>query len=102
MKYRHPEKCADLGLKIKYHHCEHCGKEFKALQNLKQHIESLHSDNPNPKYKCHICSKQLKQGNSFDKHMINAHGVGERCKICNKLFKTSDALNTHMKTVHED
>ena len=100
MRYNHPEK---VGGELKFHQCEHCGKKTKSLQNLKQHVESAHSDNfkPDPKYQCPICNKQLKQDNSFRKHMANVHGVGERCEICNKLYKTKEVLESHMKIVHE-
>jgi len=97
MKYNHADK---LGIEIKVYHCEHCGKECRHKSNLRQHIESAHSINPDPKYKCQICGKQLKQDNSFRKHMANVHGVGERCNLCNKLYKNEEALEKHMKGVH--
>ena len=80
--------------------CEQCGKEFKNIANLKAHVKSMHSTGPDVKYKCHICSKQLKQDNSYRKHMANAHGIGERCEHCNKLYKTKKVLELHIKRVH--
>ena len=98
LKLMHPEK---LGIEVKLHPCEFCGKEFKVKTNLKDHIASVHCHKPDPKYQCHICHKQLKQDNSYRKHMANVHGVGERCAICNKLYKNKQALETHIKCVHE-
>ena len=48
MRYNHVEK---LGITLQVYRCEHCGKECKTKTNLRQHIESAHSDSPNPKYK---------------------------------------------------
>lgn len=97
-EYNHRDK---LGLKeMRLRQCEQCGKEFKNIANLKAHVKSMHSTGPDVKYKCHICSKQLKQDNSYRKHMANAHGIGERCEQCNKLYKTKKVLELHIKRVH--
>merc|ERR1712029_232115 len=98
MKRMHAD---ELGIELKLHQCDFCGKEFKVKTNLKDHIASVHCHKPDPKFQCHICNKQLKQDNSYRKHMANVHGVGERCEICNKLYKNKQALETHMKGVHE-
>ena len=98
-RYMHAEK---LGVEQKSHQCEQCRKEFKNTQNLKVHVRYMHSgERPDPKYKCHICHKQLKQDNSYRKHMANAHGVGEKCEICNKLYVTKPVLLRHMQKVHD-
>ena len=91
-----------IGVEQKYHQCEHCGKKFKLPKNLTDHIECTHSEKgPDPKYKCNICNKQLKQDNSYRKHMANAHGIGEKCEVCNKLYKTKEYLDIHKKRVHD-
>ncbi len=97
-RLNHAEK---LGLEVRLHQCEHCGKEFKTTSNLKWHMNNSHSDKgPDPKYKCHICSAQLKQDNSYRKHMAHSHGIGEKCDICNKLYVSKAALEKHQKKVH--
>ena len=64
-------------------------------------MDYVHSGKgPDPKFKCQICSAQLKQDNSYRKHMANSHGIGEKCNICNKLYVSIDALEKHKKKVH--
>jgi len=101
VRYMHAEK---LGVEQKFHQCEQCGYSTKNSKNLKDHMESAHSDNlkPDPKYQCHICHKQLKQDNSYRKHMANVHGIGERCEICNKLYRSKEVLAVHIKKMHID
>ena len=68
---------------------------------MRAHINYVHSGKgPDPKFKCHICSAQLKQDNSYRKHMANSHGIGEKCDICNKLFANTNVLEIHKKKVH--
>ena len=97
-RYNHPEK---VGKEANLHQCELCGKEFTIRSNLRDHIKGVHSYiGPDPKYKCHICSAQLKQDNSYRKHMANSHGIGEKCDICYKLYVSTNALEKHKKQVH--
>ena len=44
--------------------------------------------------------EQLKQDNSFRKHMANVHGMGERCDVCNKLYRTKEVLEQHVRKAH--
>ena len=99
IRYVHPEK---VGKAEEQHQCELCGKSFNKKANLKSHMAYSHSNNegPNPKYQCHICSKYLKQSNSYGKHMRNVHGVGERCDICNKLYCLKNSLGIHKRDCH--
>jgi len=82
---------------------DQCGKEFKWEQGLKEHMKIEHADyKPDPKFKCHICSKQPKQKNSYLKHMVNSHGKGERCNLCNKLFLDKAGLEVHNRKFHQE
>ena len=66
-RYSHAE---ELGLKPpRQHVCSLCGKVFKASGNLREHMTS-HKEGQDPKFQCQICSKFLKQANSYGKHMM--------------------------------
>ena len=100
MRTMHPEK---LGVDRVMYTCDQCGKEFKWEQGLKQHMKIEHADyKPDSKFKCHICSKQLKQNNSYRKHMVNVHGMGERCNVCSKLCMDKAGLEYHTKKFHDE
>merc|ERR1712029_814201 len=92
---------SELGIQPTYVACDRCGKKFKGKGNLRSHMDYCNqSSTPDPKYQCPVCNKQLKQDNSFRKHMANVHGVGERCDTCNKLYKTKEVLERHIKIAH--
>jgi len=96
MEYMHPDK---VGYKFKSHICEQCGKNFKTKQRLKEHMVT-HSDRPDPQFQCPICSKFLKQSNSFRKHMVNVHKVQHNCDLCTKAFATTQGLSLHRRQEH--
>ena len=84
---------------VKPYQCKHCSSLFKTKGDLTKH-EKQH--NTKGTFKCHICSKQLKQGNSYRKHMVNSHGIGEKCKLCDKLCLDKEGLELHMIKFHGD
>ena len=50
---------------------------FSKQSALKVHHTKAHqSTEPDPKFKCDICGKFLKQQNSYSKHLMNVHKIG--------------------------
>jgi len=52
----------------KEHHCQHCGKGFIDLHNLKAHEDNVHNKIKIDKKVCPICGKLISYGN-FSRHL---------------------------------
>ena len=94
VKYRHttekPHSCefchyrgktmADIKSHIRVHYsevkvtCPEPGCDFscRAKITLKQHHQTVHSDNA-PKYACHVCDEKYFKGSDLTKHLVKAH-----------------------------
>jgi len=89
----------ELGLpETRKHICEVCSKEVDPIK-LAEHMSS-HAEKPDPKFKCEHCGKQLKQQNSYSKHLMNTHGIGHRCDLCQKIFFNKHQMELHIRNVH--
>ena len=75
--------------------CSICKKEFKAYNNLTQHMRCVHK----PKKKCPYCEK-LVVAPYFKRHVNEAHkGATVKCPECKKDVRAS-LLSQHMGLVH--
>ena len=77
-----------------------CGKSFKYISQLINHIESIHEDK---KYRCDICQKDFITSYSLMEHKNNVHETGIRqheCKICKKSFILKDDFKNHIDLSH--
>ncbi|XP_058821510.1 zinc finger protein 678-like isoform X2 [Topomyia yanbarensis] len=81
----------------KNYSCEHCGKMFRCVINLKNHIDRVHAIKD---VTCDICNKP------FSKKAISAHKRSAHtdemfmCEQCPKMFKTRSGLESH-KSEHD-
>ena len=89
----------EKGLEEKEYICEVCSKVCKSSTRLREHME-MHKDKPDARFKCEHCGKQLKQRNSYSRHLMGSHGIGHRCEACQKLFYSKEALLRHMRSEH--
>lgn len=75
--------------------CPICGREFKELGNMKQHMQT-HSDTK--RYICSFCGKGFHLPYNLKEH-VNIH-TGERpytCTVCGKTFNRQTLRATHMR-----
>ncbi|XP_067637538.1 transcription factor grauzone-like [Eurosta solidaginis] len=81
-----------------------CGKTFHKPSLLAEHVQ-WHT-NPG-RFKCDICSKQLRSSKCLASHMKMIHCKKEvdkeivRCHICSKGFRSQKCLENHI-TKHKD
>merc|ERR1719206_1281520 len=74
----------ESGLPEMTHFCDLCGKHLGTKQALMEHKEHQHSNKqPDPKFKCEHCGKQLKQRNSYTKQPDPKF----KCEHCGKQLK---------------
>jgi len=83
--------------------CEECGKIFSKAVNLKAHIKSVHSGDPQECPECGVKVLNLKQ-HTRRQHKRNSD-TGELeseciCNHCGKIFDKSSKLKGHIATVH--
>ena len=83
------------------HVCEVCGLISTTLEGLKKHKKHIHDKVYD--FVCHICAQPKQNKRLLDRHMIIAHGQGERkfkCDKCDKSFAQKSTLNHHFESHH--
>ena len=71
---------ADIKSHLRVHYndvrvkCPEPGCDFscRAKITLKQHLQTVHSDNE-PKYSCHVCEERFFKGSDLTKHLVKGH-----------------------------
>ena len=80
--------------------CNHCGKSFKKMFQLQNHIRTHTGDKP---YVCHICAGAFSQETTLRTHMRTHSGVKPfKCGQCSESFNVSSALTTHRMWKHSE
>lgn len=82
------------------HQCLICRKTFAYVQNLTQHMKTVHKQTY---FMCEKCSKMYKSKVYLDMH-LKTHEAGykpvHKCQYCGKVFSTKYAMNMHTKSEH--
>ena len=83
--------------------CPHCGKSFKQLQSMKDHMNSAHTHTK--WYICAVCGKQFTYTSGLRSH-LRVHKTDKtdcpfKCEDCGKCFAWMSALNRHRRQVHK-
>ena len=81
--------------------CTICGKMFNE-QMLKNHMNSIHTEDHLKPFICHICHKGFASKQHLNTHMNIHTGVKPHvCKYCGKGFADSGNMRMHERTTHE-
>jgi len=86
--------------KDKVHKCDICLKVLSSASNLKQHKDSVHT-NERP-FSCEVCQRTFKSMKTKNTHKKMVHMTEKQftCEVCQKKFKTKSARFRHQKDVH--
>ena len=87
----------------KHHSCIHCDKQFRREENMKRHIEEVHSVEKSGRNSCGQCGKSFTLERNLKRHLENAHSVffsSFKCDHCEKSFKEKASLKRHQKEKH--
>ena len=80
--------------------CPHCGKVVKVMR---VHINTMHKDDSEKKYKCQICAKGFPESNRVRNHMMNVHIKARpyQCRYndCDNTIGFNDVSN---RNAHEN
>jgi len=82
--------------------CHVCEKRFETQEQVTEHFDNIHKDNPNP-FTCEDCQSVFKNSVSLRYHRKRAHPLGSRvkCEICkDRLFPSEAHLKLHMANTH--
>ncbi len=97
----------------KRYRCEQCGRSFWESSSLTKHkkrnqqngvcppqIKRSGEWKPKGAWKCKICGRKKKYGDSYEPHMTRRHGLKPlKCSVCGNGFTTSWELSRH-KRIH--
>ena len=80
--------------------CNKCGKEFKSLFYLKNHLTKVHIER---KFQCSICCKTFGFHSRLLIHFDSVHENSRkyRCNQCGKTFNSNGNLKNHNELVHQ-
>ena len=80
--------------------CGFCGKCFRKMFQLQNHIRKHTGDKP---FVCHTCGKAFSQETSLKTHMRIHSGVRPfKCSECEECFNVSSALTAHVMWRHNE
>ena len=81
------------------HICNECGKGFGVIQNLKNHLNTVHNDKNN--FKCALCGAKFKTNDKIKRH-VQLHSQVNlfKCSVCDQEFKTAVLARTHRSKEH--
>lgn len=80
--------------------CKECGYQGKNKYCLAAHINLKHYRDPEEKYKCEICSKELKTAKSLKEHVCVPMHRPYSCSVCHIKFTDGSNKNRHVKNFH--
>jgi len=77
--------------------CYDCGKGFKSISGLNNHIKLNHNDGTTTQFKCEKCGKCFARKSSLTTHMITHSNVRPFvCNVCGKSYKHKQNLKSHI------
>lgn len=95
--------------------CKKCGKAYREMNKLIEHIKTIHLANKNPApskcsktlsvkskgYNCYFCQKKFKTTTQINLHMsTHTKERHYRCDLCKKRFREKIELTTHNGVRH--
>ena len=89
----------------KNHSCTHCDKQFQREENMKRHVQEVHSAQMSGRNSCGQCGKSFTLERNLKKHQENAHSPffsSFNCELCEKSFKQKTSLKRHQKEKHSE
>ena len=90
--------------------CLDCGLLFDSVDELQEHYNNTHPQNPDGNYPCKICHKEYKNCDMLAKHTKEIHDqifydeeeAKFKCEFCDNKFLNNNKLREHIRIVHKD
>ncbi|KAK3583691.1 hypothetical protein CHS0354_021440 [Potamilus streckersoni] len=77
--------------------CNQCGKKYKNLTSLRNHVRAVHILHGVKGHLCHLCPAKFKWSSTLKQHIEEIHEgkMHAECKICGKKFFRPAQLKRH-------
>ena len=77
--------------------CCLCHKRFGRAKSVNQHIRSVHLNETDRKFVCHICGRGFGIGSALHAHMrLHTNSKPYRCKFCDKRYRQLAHVRQHL------
>ncbi|XP_075527766.1 uncharacterized protein LOC142559949 [Dermacentor variabilis] len=85
-------------------HCPECGKAFKQMKALQQHLnwhKVVNRQNVETPYKCHLCPAAFVGNCALARHaLVHTSERPHICPVCQKHFASKCDLTVHVRQIH--
>ena len=82
--------------------CPTCGKTYKSISVLEDHISYVHEGKVKPRFKCYMCEESYSTMKYLENHMSVHEGNGIfQCSNCNMEFNSKNRLEAHIAKEHD-
>ncbi|XP_049274998.1 zinc finger protein 883 isoform X2 [Rhipicephalus sanguineus] len=83
---------------VKMCHCPECGKAFKHMRALQEHLKWHSIEKPHP---CHLCPARFARKSHLESHVVTHTGEKLECPMCERLYSRHADLKRHMCQKHD-
>ncbi|KAH6941921.1 hypothetical protein HPB50_023939 [Hyalomma asiaticum] len=84
---------------VELHHCRKCGKTFRQMKTLQQHLSSHEVEKP---FTCHVCAARFTDVWNLKQHVLrHMCEKPHTCPVCKRTFAWRTNLLAHIRRVHK-
>ncbi|XP_049275002.1 zinc finger protein 184-like isoform X2 [Rhipicephalus sanguineus] len=84
---------------VDLHHCPECGKSFKLMIYLRNHLKWHSVEKP---YPCLLCPSRFTHKRNLERHVgTHTSEKPHKCPMCEKVYSRYEYLTSHTRKMHD-